>query len=150
MPPIRQLFVATLVLMLLAYGAVLWVGGYETGNKLPMNATLANNYNSLTQNSLLPGSLFSNASQVINAANKSAVGVNSTGSSAAAGVVNSVSLVINFMTSIPHLMWSIINFIAIPIAALGVNIGYAQIIASAIFLGISAIAIISAIFLYPI
>jgi len=156
MPPIRALFFMILVIMLFMYGAILFIGGYEQGNGLAMNSTLANNYNALTSNSALPQGVFGNNTGLFEATNNLAKGINNTASSCssviqqACVVVNSVSLVLGFLTTIPTILGAIINFIAVPLSAFGIPLGYAQIIVSAIFVGIISLAIISALFLFPI
>ena len=152
MPPIRQVFVAILAIMLLAYGGIRFIGGYETANGLPINSTIAANYNAIALNTSSPGGFTGNITALGQAANTSAAKVNQTGSSSQSALINSVSLVLQFLTSIPAIMWSIVNFVSIPIAAvIGIgSLGYVQAVISIMFLGVLSLSIISAIFLFPI
>lgn len=136
--------------MLLAYGAVLFVGGYEVDNHLASNATIASNYNAILSGSAVPGGFLGNVTKLGNVTNKTATGVNQTGNSGSSALTNSVGLVVGFMTSIPTIYWSIVSFIAVPLQGLGIPAGYAQNVVNIIILGIIAISIVSAIFLFPI
>ena len=133
----------------MSYGGILFVAGYETQNNLQVNSTIASNYNSITSASALPGGLFGNTSGLFQTVNNTASKVNQSASTNG-GITNSLSLVLGFMTSIPVVLGALVNFVSIPLVALGVPIGYAQVVVSVFFLGILSLSIISAIFLFPI
>ena len=150
MPPIRELFFVIMVLMMLAFGSVLFVGGEEKANNLPMNSTIASNYNAITQASALPGGLFGNNTNLYHVVNGSAANVSNVGSSSSSALINSVGLVVGYLNTIPLLYGAVVNFIAIPVEALGVPVGYAQVVVNVMLVGILALAIVSAIFLFPV
>ena len=150
MPPIRELFFAILVLMIIAYGSIYFVGGYESNNNLQMSNTIAVNYNSITSNTALPGSLFGNLSALYTSTNNSKSNATLAGSSSAGEFGNAVAAVVGFITSIPAIYGSLVNFIAIPFQVLGVPIGFSQVIVNVMRVGIIALAIVSAFFLFPV
>lgn len=152
MPPIRELFFAIMVLFIMVFGAVLFVGGTESVNGVPLSPLLAPSYNAINVNHSYPtNGVFANTSGTFAATNGLATNVSNVATtSSSGGIINSVSLVIGYLSTIPLLYTALINFIALPIAALGIQIGYATTIAQVILTGIIALAIVSAIFLFPI
>lgn len=155
MPPIRELFFAILVLMILSFGAILWVGGVESENGLTMSNTIASNYNALSSNTLCnsgtgTSGLFGNLTKLCGVVNSSASNVTNVGSSSSTALTNSVGLVVGYLNTLPILYGSVVNFIAVPFEQFGVPTGYAQVIVNVMFVGIIALAIVSAIFLFPV
>ena len=152
MPPIRTMFFTVLVLMILAYAGILFIGGYETGNGLTLNTTygIASNYNAITNNAIGNTGLFSNTTALQQQTNKSSLNQINYSASSLAALGGAVSSAATLITSIPRIFTALLQFVAAPLQVLGIPSSYAIIIAGIIIIGTMVLAILSAIFLFPI
>lgn len=151
MPPIRTLFLTTVVSIILFYGGILYVAGYESQNNLAINNTVAAAYNNI-QASGIPtaGQIFGNLSGLGNQSTKISGGLKNYSENPIYVIVSSVSTVGTFLVSIPATLGAIFNFASLPLVIFGVSQPFATFIVGMLILGIIALAILSAIFLFPV
>lgn len=127
------------------------MGSYEYQNNLLQSNTIAGNFSAILGNSSAPqNGIFVNDNNVFGAADTAQTGINSTTSIGSSSVFNSVSLVINFIIYLPNAYNALVHFMAVPFVALGVSPTFAITVINVLFVGILALGVISAIFLFPI
>lgn len=150
MPPIRQMFIAVSVAFLFMFGMIWFIGNYETGNGLTVNATIATNFNAIGMNPSSPqGGVFSGYGNFSNGAYNTANSLQSFNTNPVASAISSVSLVGSFIFSIPALFGTMGAFIAVPLVAIGMPVGFAQAIGYVVLVGIFGLGLLSAVFLFP-
>ena len=115
---------AFLVMALFMFGALGFTGGFLVVNNYPVNQTLKTQYLAILGNATNPqGSLFGSYTnltvQTHNQSNQLAT------PSSNIGFVQAVSLAGKFFTSIPSLVGSMANFVAIPLTFIGIPASYA-------------------------
>lgn len=156
MPPIRQLFVGVLIAMLAAFGLIFMIGGFETANGIPLNATIATNYNAIAASPQLPQSgVFCNATQgaciggLASQVNNTSTNLQSYANNPLGSLVNTVSVVGGYIFEIGSFFGLLGGFIAAPLAIF-MPVSFAQLIANIVLVGIFMFGLISAIFLVPV
>lgn len=150
-PPIRTMFFTVLVVMLLAYASLVFVGGYEVGNGLPTNSTVATYYYNLTASSSNPTyGIYNNASFLNKQVNGTAATIVTYSSNPISSLIGTVTLAGQFLFSIPSIFLAILYFVAAPLHAfLGISTSYAVVVAGVIITGVIVLSVLSAIFLFP-
>ena len=151
MPPVRTMFVAASLMFIFMFGMIYFIGSFETGNGLPLNATIATNFNAIGLNPSSPnGGVFSGFGNYSSGIYTTANSLQTFNSNPIASALSTVSLVGSFIFSIPSLFRLMGAFIAVPLAAIGIPIGFAQMIGTITLIGVFALGLISAVFLFPI
>lgn len=151
MPTIRTLYVAVIVILLLAWAGIIYISGYSQSNGLTVNATISA-FGNLSTNATPSTGLFAAFGNLSTSVNNTRSGLTgaSTASNPITGITTGITVASGFISSLPALVIGIINFIAIPFAFLGLPLGFAQVVAYLIVIGVCAFALLSAIFLFPI
>jgi len=147
--PIRTIIIASLVMVLLTFSVVLFTGSYAYSNNLPINNTVSSQYNSLIGNPSNPNSgLFSNYLNLTSQVGSQGSQLHN--SNLQFGLFNTIGIAAQFFTSLGPIIGGFLQFISIPLEAVGIPAGYAVIIMAVMLLAIMALGILSAIFLFPI
>jgi hypothetical protein len=147
--PIRTIMMALLVMVLLIFPLILAVGSYDQTNNVPLNGTIGLQYNAIVGNESNPsatplfGAYYSLTSQ------GPAQGSQLHNSNLNFGLFNTVGLVSQFFTSLLPITYGILNFISIPLQAIGVPTWFAITIMASILILLLVLAVVSAIALFP-
>ena len=146
--PIRTLALGLLMLVLLIFPLIFMSVSYEISNGEPVNATLMIQYNAIVGNQSNPtGGVFGAYGNLTSQTSTQASSLHN--SNNAFSLLNTISLAAQFFSSIPGIIYNILVLIATPITALGINAGFAILIAGTMVTLLMLLAIISAIFLFP-
>ena len=141
---------AILVSFLLMFGMIFFIGNYELGNGLGVNATIATNFNAIGVNPSAPaGGIFSGYGNLANGVQNTGNSLQTFNTNPISSAISSVSLVGSFLFSLPNLFLAMGAFIAVPLTAIGIPLGFAQAISSVALIGIFALGLLSAVFLFP-
>ncbi len=147
--PIRTILLASVTLLMLTYFMVGWLGGYQAVNNETTNATLAKQYKAITGNTTNPGgSLFGTFGNTSTQASGTASNLkNPSGIFSITGAIGSAA---QFFGSIPVVFNAFFTFMAGPLIAAGIPVGYAVMLMETMIVLVVVLAILSAIFLFPI
>ncbi len=151
MPAIRTLVIGLIISVLFIYALVGYAVGYELSNNVTVNATLQTQYNYIVGNIANPGFSGGNTT-VFGAVN--VLNTNTTFQQNQIGalgtLINSISIVLSFFKSIPNIFTAMFSFISLPLSNyLHIPFFYAQMLVLGIVGSLLALAILSAIFLFP-
>lgn len=151
MPTIRTLFVTMLLLMLIAYGGILYIGSFSYANNITPSNIIAGNYTAISGNSVTANTgIFVGFKGLSTNVNSTGSALGSYSTNPISSLSGTVTIVAGFFGNILTVFYSVIGFVAIPFTVLGLPLGFAEIVGAAIILGVIGFALLSAIFLFPI
>lgn len=148
MPFLRSAITVGVFSLLVMFAAVGFFGGYQYTNNIQMNGTLAASYNSILGNA----SIFGGPGYYALQTQTNITGTqlqNSTAFSTLTLAVGSLGLAAKFIITIPQMFFTLSNFIAQPLGALGINAGFATAAVSLLILVGIILTVLSALFIYP-
>lgn len=142
--PIRSLVFSMMVVLTFLYAFVGFIGSYQIANNIPMNATLKQEYITVTGNQT-NANIFANSSTLINQTATQASQLGGLGS------INSIGMASQFFNSIPTTYTLIAQLTVGALSkTLGINLTPFQNNITLLITIIIVLAILSAIFLFPI
>lgn len=151
MPTIRTVFVSLLILMLLAYGGIYYIGSFSYSNGLTPANVIAGNFSQLTNNAVQPATgIFTGFKGLSSNVNATGSALGSYSTNPISSLSGTITIVASFFTNILTIFYSVIGFVAIPFTIFGLPLGFAEIIGAAIVLGVIGFALLSAVFLFPV
>lgn len=146
--PVRTLLIAALLMMGFIYAEMGWVGSFAAVNHLNVSKNITAQYHLITTNISNPNTgVF--ASQKLNTSIKAVTSglSNPLNLFATAGALGAVG---NILLSIPTSMYAFLNLLGTPFLALGVPVTYIWLLGLIIIIGLIALGIISALFIFNI
>lgn len=146
--PVRTLLIAALLMMGFIYAEMGWVGSFAAVNHLNVSKNITAQYHLITTNISNPNTgVF--ASQKLNTSIKAVTSglSNPLNLFATAGALGAVG---NILLSIPTSMYAFLNLLGTPFLALGVPVTYIWLLGFIIIIGLIALGIISALFIFNI
>ncbi|MDE1833843.1 MAG: hypothetical protein KGH64_00740 [Candidatus Micrarchaeota archaeon] len=149
MPPIRQLMMGSIFTVLLTYLAIMWIGGYQFANNIPVNATIASAYNAINLNPTNPNILYlqfgNYTSQGFITGNKLLQSTNYTQTTAP-----TLQGTAQFLTSIPFVFQAITGFVAPALSsAFGIPISFTTNALTLMLLLVLVLAVLSGLLIFP-
>jgi hypothetical protein len=146
--PIRTLLVASLLFMGFIYGMMGWVGSFATVNKVNVSNTITAQYNLITKNVSYPNSGVFNSTKLNTSLNAVTSGLsNPLNIFATTGALGAIG---NILLSIPSAMQAFLNILGSPFLLVGVPVTYIWLLGVVIIVGVIALGIISALFIFNI
>lgn len=140
--------VALLAAILFYYGFIL-IGSVSTANNLNMSSYVSQTYNAINGNTVNANNpLLTNVSALTQAGQTT--GQTLQNPNLGTGLFSALGLAANFLTSLPNLVLTEINIIAVGLTAFGVPYTFALAVVWGIIILIIALAILSAWFIFPI
>lgn len=142
------MFTGALVMLLCAFGLILFIGTFEQQNGLIINASISSNFNAIGLNPSAPNNgIFAGfgtlSSQVYSTSNSlQNYGLISS-------IISSVNFAGTFIFSIPAFYGLLAGFIGAPLSFF-MPVGFAEAIADVVLVGIFMLGLLSAVFLFPI
>jgi hypothetical protein len=143
--PIRTLIFTGIVASFFMFGLVYFYGGYLNYNHVATNSSLEKSYVLIAGNNSTRNYVLGNLSQQISAQGSQL----HNSSSPISQISGTVPTVAQFIGSLPSIYGTFTSFAAGPLSAVGVPSGEANIIVNLIIIAIIVVAILSAIFLFP-
>ena len=146
--PVRTLLIAALLMMGFIYAEMGWVDSFAAVNHLNVSKNITAQYHLISNNISNPNTgVF--ASQKLNTSIKAVTSglSNPLNLFATAGALGAVG---NILLSIPTSMYAFLNLLGTPFLALGVPVTYIWLLGLIIIIGLIALGIISALFIFNI
>ena len=149
MPFIRSAMMIGIFGLLVMFASFGFFGGYQYKNNIQMNGTLAQGYNSILGNGSVSGNPYGIGKLQTQAQFTGNSLQNATLFSSLTLTFESLGLAGQFITSIPAIFYQLTLFVAQPLVAIGINVGFAVAMVDLAVLFIVIISLLSALFIFP-
>jgi len=147
MPPIRMLVLVALALSIFFQGTLLMLGGVAIDNNLPVPNNITSQYRLIVGNQTSASSLMGSISPISQQSGTQSKIISSTNFSS--GLYGTTQLSGNFFLTMGSAWSTYINFIGSGLSMVGIPVSWAQTIALIMIIILVVLALLSAIFLFP-